>query len=321
MWRRRRLSRSRDGDFGRGQRVPCQRRDTLPRRVTDGRDADEPGNLLPRLCRGFSGRGRILVEYRAVLILRQLCRSFREGERVHRVLDHADAQIQDGAAVAVIGRSGSGKSTLLNVISGIDRADSGVVEFAGRDVTALAEPARTLFRRAHVGFVYQFFNLIPTLDVEENVRLVLELNGVRGPDARRRSAAMLAEVGLGDRLHSAVDRLSGGEQQRVAIARALVHEPALLLADEPTGNLDEETARQVLPVLLSLTRARGATLLIVTHDSVLARSADRVLELREGRLRESVAAGAESAPAVLAKPGSDNVAADLRSANERASSS
>jgi putative ABC transport system ATP-binding protein len=256
-----------------------------------------------------------------VLILRQLCRSFREGERVHRVLDHADAQIQDGAAVAVIGRSGSGKSTLLNVISGIDRADSGVVEFGGRDVTALAEPARTLFRRAHVGFVYQFFNLIPTLDVEENVRLVLELNGVRGSDARRRSAAMLAEVGLGDRLHSAVDELSGGEQQRVAIARALVHEPALLLADEPTGNLDEETARQVLPVLLSLTRARGATLLIVTHDSVLARSADRVLELREGRLRESVAAGAESAPAVLAKPGSDNVAADLRSANERASSS
>jgi putative ABC transport system ATP-binding protein len=221
-----------------------------------------------------------------MLLLRQLCRSFREGERVHRVLDHADAEIGNGEAVAIIGRSGSGKSTLLNLISGIDRADSGIVEFAGRDVTALAEPARTLFRRAHVGFVYQFFNLIPTLDVEENVRLVLELNGVRGPDARRRSAAILSEVGLGDRLHSAVDKLSGGEQQRVAIARALVHEPALLLADEPTGNLDDETARQVLPVLLSLTRARGATLLIVTHDSVLARSADRVLELREGRLNE-----------------------------------
>jgi putative ABC transport system ATP-binding protein len=222
-----------------------------------------------------------------VLIIRQLSRSFREGERVHRVLDHADAQIGDGEAVAVIGRSGSGKSTLLNLISGIDRADSGVVEFEGRDVTALAEPGRTLFRRAHVGFVYQFFNLIPTLDVEENVRLVLELNGVRGPDARRRSAAMLTEVGLGDRLHSAVDKLSGGEQQRVAIARALVHEPALLLADEPTGNLDEETARHVLPVLLSLSRARGATLLIVTHDGTLARSTDRVLELREGRLHET----------------------------------
>ncbi|MDB6087866.1 MAG: transporter related [Gammaproteobacteria bacterium] len=213
------------------------------------------------------------------------------------MLDHADARIRNGEAVAVIGRSGSGKSTLLNLISGIDQADSGVVEFDGRDITALAEPARTLFRRAHVGFVYQFFNLIPTLDVEENVRLVLELNGVRGLEARRRSAATLAEVGLGDRLHSCVDQLSGGEQQRVAIARALVHEPALLLADEPTGNLDEETARQVLPVLLSLTRARGATLLMVTHDTALARSADRVLELREGRLNElSARATAVSRP-------------------------
>jgi putative ABC transport system ATP-binding protein len=203
---------------------------------------------------------------------------------VHRVLDHADARIDRGAAVAVVGRSGSGKSTLLNVISGIDRADSGTVEFDGRDITALVEPARTLFRRAHVGFVYQFFNLIPTLDVEENVRLALELNGVRGSAARQRSAAMLTEVGLGDRLRSAVDKLSGGEQQRVAIARALVHEPALVLADEPTGNLDDETAQQVFPVLISLTRARGATLLMVTHDTDLARSVDRVLELKDGRL-------------------------------------
>ena len=114
---------------------------------------------------------------------------------MHRVLDHADARIEKGEAVAVIGRSGSGKSTLLNVISGIDRADSGTVEFDGRDITALAEPARTLFRRAHVGFVYQFFNLIPTLDVEENVRLVLELNGVRGAAARRKSSAILRRLG------------------------------------------------------------------------------------------------------------------------------
>ncbi|HVW69593.1 MAG TPA: ABC transporter ATP-binding protein [Steroidobacteraceae bacterium] len=221
-----------------------------------------------------------------MLTLKSLSKSFHEGGRVHRVLHQAEARIADGEAVAIIGRSGSGKSTLLNLISGIDRADSGTVEFDGRDITALGEPARTVFRRAHVGFVYQFFNLIPTLDVEENVRLVLELNGVRGSAARQRSAAILTEVGLGDRLHSAVDKLSGGEQQRVAIARALVHEPALLLADEPTGNLDEETARQVLPVLMSLTRARGATLLVVTHDSGLARSVDRVLELREGRLKE-----------------------------------
>ena len=264
-----------------------------------------------------------------MLILKQLSRRFHEGGRVHRVLDQADARIETGSAVAVIGRSGSGKSTLLNLISGIDRADSGTVEFDGRDITALAEPARTLFRRAHVGFVYQFFNLIPTLDVEENVRLVLELNGVRGAAARQRSAAILTEVGLGDRLRSAVDKLSGGEQQRVAIARALVHEPALLLADEPTGNLDEETARQVLPVLVSLTRARGATLLIVTHDSALARSVDRVLELREGRLKEvagvagTAGAGADAESAEGGGAGSVAVAVavapELRGADERVS--
>ena len=220
-----------------------------------------------------------------LLTIRQLCRAYREGERTHRVLDGADAQIRDGETVAILGRSGSGKSTLLNVISGIDRPDSGSVEVDGQDIARLAEPARTLFRRERIGFVYQFFNLIPTLDVEENVRLVLELNGVRGPQARRRSEAMLQQVGLADRSHSSIDTLSGGEQQRVAIARALVHEPSLLLADEPTGNLDEQTARQVMPLLLSLARSRGAALLLVTHDTSLARDADRVLELRDGRLQ------------------------------------
>jgi putative ABC transport system ATP-binding protein len=195
--------------------------------------------------------------------------------------------------VAIVGRSGSGKSTLLNLVSGIDRADSGEVTIAGRTVTSMGEPERTLFRRAHLGFAYQFFNLIPTLDAEENVRLALELNGIRGTAARQRSAAILTEVGLGDRLRSAVDRLSGGEQQRVAIARALVHEPAVLLADEPTGNLDEETASQVMRVLLSLTKSRGTTLVVVTHDAWLAGSADRVLELREGKL---VPADIERAP-------------------------
>jgi putative ABC transport system ATP-binding protein len=221
----------------------------------------------------------------SVLSVKNLCRSFREGGREHRVLDHAEAEFADGEMVAVIGRSGSGKSTLLNLISGIDRPDSGTVTIDSVDVTALTEPDLTLFRRKHIGFVYQFFNLVPTLDVEENVRLVLELNGVRGAEARARSTAMLKEVGLGDRLHSLVDTLSGGEQQRVAIARALVHRPPVLLADEPTGNLDEETAQQVLPFLLSLTRQRGATLILVTHDTALAGTADRMLELRDGRLQ------------------------------------
>ena len=205
---------------------------------------------------------------------------------MHRVLERADLEVRRGETVAVTGRSGSGKSTLLNLISGIDHADAGTVEIDGRDVTAMGEPARTLFRRAHIGFVYQFFNLIPTLDVEENVRLVLELNGVRGARARTRSLAVLGDVGLTARAHSAVDQLSGGEQQRVAIARALVHQPPLLLADEPTGNLDEQTASEVLPTLLSLARARNTTVLIVTHDLAMSRAADRVLELREGRLYE-----------------------------------
>jgi putative ABC transport system ATP-binding protein len=221
-----------------------------------------------------------------VLIIRQLSRSFREGGRVHRVLQSVEADIESGETVAIMGRSGSGKSTLLNLISGIDRADAGTIHIDGREVTSLGEPARTLFRRTHVGFVYQFFNLIPTLDVAENVRLVLELNGVRGEAARNRTAEVLGAVGLGARARSAVEELSGGEQQRVAIARALVHRPRLLLADEPTGNLDDESAREVLPLLLSLTRTQAATLLIVTHDEALAQRADRVLELREGRLHE-----------------------------------
>ena len=228
-----------------------------------------------------------------MLILNNLSRSFREGGREHRVLSGVSARIESGEAVAVIGRSGSGKSTLLNVVSGIDYVDSGSIEFEERDVSGLREPERTRFRRQNIGFIYQFFNLVPTLNAEENVRLVLELNGVRAAEARRRSAAMLAEVGLGDRLHSAVDAFSGGEQQRVAIARALVHEPKLLLADEPTGNLDEETARQVFPLVMSLVRKRGATLLLVTHDRALAASADRVLEMRDGRLADAgVASGA-----------------------------
>ena len=236
-----------------------------------------------------------------LIAIRQLCRSFSEGAGVHRVLDGADARIEAGEVVAIVGRSGSGKSTLLNLISGIDRADSGEVKIGDRIVTSMGEPERTLFRRAHLGFVYQFFNLIPTLNVEENVRLALELNGIRGAPARERSAAILSEVGLGSRLRSAVDRLSGGEQQRVAIARALGHLPDVLLADEPTGNLDEETAIQVLPALFSLTRCRGTTVVVVTHDVWLARSADRVLALREGKLLQADAQleqqGADAEPA------------------------
>jgi putative ABC transport system ATP-binding protein len=227
-----------------------------------------------------------------VLSIRQLTKSFREGDRVHRVLDALSLEVARGEKLAVMGRSGTGKSTLLNLISGIDVADRGTVSVAGREVSTLREPARTLYRRASVGFVYQFFNLLPTLDVAENVRLVLELNGVRGAQARARTQQALELVGLGTRAGSAVQQLSGGEQQRVAIARALVHEPPLLLADEPTGNLDETSAREVLALLEGLCSRRGTTLVMVTHDEELAASADRIVELREGRLYEHGTRGA-----------------------------
>jgi putative ABC transport system ATP-binding protein len=219
-----------------------------------------------------------------VLTLESVSRSFGAGVHRRGVLDRVSVSIQAGTQTVIIGRSGSGKSTLLNLISGIDRPDSGRVIFAGQDLSAMREPERTLFRRRKVGFVYQFFNLLPTLDVEENVRLVLSLDGVATAQARARSSAILERVGLGDRLHAPVDVLSGGEQQRVALARALVHEPALLLADEPTGNLDEVTAAQIGPLLRELARERGATVLLVTHDRQLAAGADRCLTLREGTL-------------------------------------
>jgi putative ABC transport system ATP-binding protein len=221
-----------------------------------------------------------------VLSLRSVCRSFREGERSHRVLDGLDADIREGEYIVVVGRSGSGKSTLLNLISGIDSPDSGIVQFDDTVVSSLGEPERTRFRRRNVGFVYQFFNLIPTLNVEENVRLALELDGVRGTSARQRSHALLQQVGLDDRSTSNPDVLSGGEQQRVAIARALAHEPRLLLADEPTGNLDAENSRQVLELLSDLVRRRGSTLILATHAEAPRALADRVLELKDGRLHE-----------------------------------
>ncbi len=219
-----------------------------------------------------------------MLVVRRLTRRFREGTQVHTVLDGVDLELEAGASAAIIGRSGSGKSTLLNLLSGLDRPDEGTIELDGRELGQLREPARTELRRESIGFVYQFFNLIPTLTVEENVRLALELKGVRGSEARRRTRAMLDRVGLGTRCASTVDTLSGGEQQRVAIARALVHEPRLVLADEPTGNLDEATAREVVPLLTMLVRERGAMLVVVTHDRALAEAADRVWELKDGRL-------------------------------------
>ncbi|MDJ0812450.1 MAG: ABC transporter ATP-binding protein [Woeseiaceae bacterium] len=217
--------------------------------------------------------------------LRGLTRRFREGTREHLVLDGIDLDIARGETVALRGRSGSGKSTLLNLVGGIDAPDAGTVNVAGVEVTALTERERTLFRRERIGFVYQAFNLVPTLSVADNVRLVLELNKVSARSASARIQELLDAVGLADRAASYPDVLSGGEQQRVAIARALCHKPAVLLADEPTGNLDDSTADSVLALLDRLVRDSGHTMLVATHSQHVAAQCDRVLELHNGKLQ------------------------------------
>jgi putative ABC transport system ATP-binding protein len=221
--------------------------------------------------------------------MKGLARAYREGESRHTVLQSVDLRVADGECVALLGRSGSGKSTMLNLVSGIDRPDEGVVRVAGADLTAMDERERTLFRRRHIGFVYQFFNLIPTLTVAENVALPLDLLDVPASDQARRVETLLSEVGLEALGAAFPDRLSGGEQQRVAVARALVHEPRLVLADEPTGNLDAETGQAVLDLLERLVRSRGRTMLVVTHSREVAAFADRVVTLDHGRLRPVVA--------------------------------
>jgi putative ABC transport system ATP-binding protein len=227
---------------------------------------------------------------RACVRIRNLRRSYREGDKLHTVLNGVDAEFAKGETVAIRGRSGSGKSTLLNLISGIDAPNEGEVEIEGSLITGMSERDRTLFRRQHIGFVYQAFNLVPTLTVGDNVRLVLELNGIGNPEARGRVNDLLKAVDLLERRDSWPDVLSGGEQQRVAIARALAHRPALLLADEPTGNLDDATTVNILSVLDSLVRHTGGTMIVATHSATVAGFCDRILELRDGTLIGDVAA-------------------------------
>ena len=211
--------------------------------------------------------------------LENISKTFKEGDKDRVVLENAYAEFAEGEFAAILGKSGSGKSTLLNIISGIDDADAGEIWFNGQNLTAMDDRARTLFRRAYIGFIFQFFNLIPTLTVWENVVLPLELLGIKDLSPAR---TLLEDVGLGNRHRTFPDKLSGGEQQRVAIARALVHDPLLVLADEPTGNLDEETGTRILDLLDRLTRQRGKNLVMVTHSDDAAAYADRILYLRDG---------------------------------------
>jgi putative ABC transport system ATP-binding protein len=220
------------------------------------------------------------------LRLENLSKSFIEGSTTRLVLQDVSAGFARGEITAIVGKSGSGKSTLLNLVSGIDQADHGRIYLDEVELTALSERQRTLFRRQNIGFVFQFFNLIPTLSVLENVVLPLELMGATPKRATPAAEALLDAVGLLDRCNTFPDRLSGGEQQRVAIARALVHDPLFVLADEPTGNLDEDTSRQVLELLDRLTRQAGKNMLMVTHSQEAAAIADRIFCLREGKLVE-----------------------------------
>jgi len=212
----------------------------------------------------------------------RLTKRLPSGAEMLTILDGVDLEILAGESVAILGPSGSGKSTLLGLMAGLDRPSEGEVWIAGARIDRMSEDELSLLRRRQIGFVFQSFQLLANLTALENVLLPLELTGVRG--ARDRATALLREVGLGDRTHHYPAQLSGGEQQRVALARAFAPEPAILFADEPTGNLDGATGASILGLLASLRQTRGTTLILVTHDGEVARAAGRRVHLRGGRV-------------------------------------
>ncbi|MCS7059977.1 MAG: ABC transporter ATP-binding protein [Anaerolineae bacterium] len=226
---------------------------------------------------------------RGMITLDRVTKYYEEAGTRRLVLDHISAEFGCGEFIVLLGKSGSGKSTLLNLIGGLDTPTSGEVLIDGQSLTRMNDHQRTVFRRQHFGFVFQAFNLIPTLTVEENVMLPAELAGARlsTSSIRQHARDLLASVGLLERANTFPDRLSGGEQQRVAIARALANDPLVVLADEPTGNLDAETGKRVLDLLDQLTRQAGKNLVMVTHSEEVIGIADRVLRLRDGRLAMS----------------------------------
>jgi putative ABC transport system ATP-binding protein len=220
---------------------------------------------------------------RAVIRARNLVKTYAGVDSPLPVLSGLDLDVRRGEFVVVLGRSGSGKSTLLNLIAAMDRPSAGTIEVDGIDITPLSENERSLFRRRRLGFIFQAYNLIPTLTVRENLELPLALNGDRDTG---KAPALLARLGIEAKIDEFPDRLSGGEQQRVAIARALIHGPAVVLADEPTGNLDLDSGRQVLQLLDELVRDAGTTLVMATHSSEVIGHADRILTIERGHLVE-----------------------------------
>lgn len=219
-----------------------------------------------------------------IVQLQNLTKSYTEGKQGRVILNNINVSFNAGEFILLLGHSGSGKSTLLNLISGIDAPDQGDILINNIAINRLSEHRRTLFRREHIGFIFQFFNLIPTLSVFENVTLALHLNGGVTPAKEKDVRALLERVGLSHRQEAFPDRLSGGEQQRVAILRAIAHNPTILLADEPTGNLDEETGRNIIQLLLELTRQVNKTLIMATHNPEIVPLADKVYRIKNGEL-------------------------------------
>jgi putative ABC transport system ATP-binding protein len=226
------------------------------------------------------------------VVARDVVRRYGEGESAVEAVRGVSLEVPSGQFTAVMGPSGSGKSTLMHVLAGLDRPTSGTVEIGGRDVTEMSDKQLTLLRRDHVGFIFQFFNLLPVLTAQENILLPLSIAG-RKPD-RAWVDSVIERVGLADRRSHRPAELSGGQQQRVAIARALVSEPTVLLADEPTGNLDSRTSAEVLELLRDTVREYGQTTLMVTHDPSAAATADRVLFLADGSLVRDLDAPSEA---------------------------
>lgn len=226
--------------------------------------------------------------------LRGVSKTVQSGGQPLTILHSLDLDVSRSQCLAIVGPSGSGKSTLLGLIAGLDAPTSGQIFVDGVDITALDEDSLARLRGEKIGFVFQFFHLVPSLTALENILVPMEIAGRR--DARSRAQALLDEVGLHDRGHHYPSQLSGGEQQRIAIARAMANDPPLILADEPTGNLDTSNGRNILDLLLTVRKARGATLVIVTHDASVAAVADARLTLRDGRPVEASASPAGVAP-------------------------
>lgn len=218
-----------------------------------------------------------------MIVVKDLYKVYGKGENRVEALRGVDLSVRDGEFLAILGPSGSGKTTLLNCLSGVDSPTRGETYFNNVAFHSLSEEEKTKFRAKHMGFIFQFFNLVPVLTVVENVELPLKILGVNHKESKERAYEMIKRVGLSDKVNRFPSQLSGGEQQRVAIARALVHEPDIVWADEPTGNLDSKTGLMIIELLDRMRIERGTTLVVVTHDERIAKKADRVLIMRDGR--------------------------------------